>query len=140
MVLSKEEKALVESQWQKIAPQAETLGAEVLERALLAYPEIRPFFSKFDLTPNSEDLRSHGGKLLKSLGDSIKNYDKLKQSMKDLTELHTKKHPVDYKHYAPISVCIQVVLALHYPDDFNPKMQNAWNKLIAEVSDVLAGR
>lgn len=131
------EKVLLLYLWEKIEPQAEMLGAEVMGRLIKVYPGTRSYF-KLDLTPNSADMQTHGGKIFNALGEAIKN-NNLQHSMENLADLHMKTIEVESKNYMHMAFCIQVVLARNFPEDFTPKMHTAWTKFLDEVSDVLSG-
>ncbi|XP_063297610.1 hemoglobin subunit alpha-3-like [Pelobates fuscus] len=139
MTLTDAEKALVLSLWEKIAPKAETLGAEAMDRLLKLYPDTAAYFSKFDLTTNSPDMLAHGGKIMNALGDAIKNYDTMKDSMASLTDQHVNKIAVDPNYYKLMSHCIQIVLAVHFPTEFTTLMNCAWNDFLGAVSGILSG-
>ncbi|KAG8583985.1 hypothetical protein GDO81_008625 [Engystomops pustulosus] len=130
MGLSDSEKAAVASLWERIAPEANKLGAETLTRLFATHPETKSFFGRFDLTPNSQDLLTHGGKILNALGEASKNLS----SLNKLQDLHTNKLKVNADHMKLINVCILEVLASHFPGDFN---QAAWEKFLTEATGIL---
>uniref|UniRef100_A0A8C5N407 Globin domain-containing protein n=1 Tax=Leptobrachium leishanense TaxID=445787 RepID=A0A8C5N407_9ANUR len=137
-MLQDREKALVLGLWEKIAPQTETLGAEVLSRMIRVFPETRAYFGKLDMIPTSSDLQTQGGILLEALGDAIKNYVNLHELLTTLPELHMKTISVIHEHHMPVLLCIQIVLASHFPSDFNTKMNISWTKFLKEVADIIS--
>ncbi|CAJ0943547.1 unnamed protein product [Ranitomeya imitator] len=94
MGLSDSEKAAISSLWEKIAPEASKLGAESMSRLFQNHPDAKSFFSRFDLTPGSQDLLTHGGKIFNALGDATKNLD----SLSKYQDLHTNKLKVPGGH------------------------------------------
>ncbi|KAM8945389.1 hemoglobin heart muscle subunit alpha-type-like [Pelodytes ibericus] len=131
------EKTLIVNLWEKVAPEANPLGAEVLERLFGICPETKVYFSKFDLTPKSPDLLTHGGKFMNALGDGIKNLDNLKETMSSFTDLHLNKLHVTPDQFDAMSRVIQIVLGLYFPRDFTPKVNAVMNKYLDEVSSIL---
>ncbi|XP_044148188.1 hemoglobin heart muscle subunit alpha-type-like [Bufo gargarizans] len=130
MGLSDSEKAAITSLWEKIAPEANKLGAESLSRLFQNHPETKSFFSHLDLTPGSQDLLTHGGKIFNAIGEASKNLD----SLSKYQDLHTNKLKVNMDHMKLVNVCIQDVLSAHFSGDF---VQAAWEKFLKEVSGIL---
>ncbi|KAM3929996.1 hemoglobin heart muscle subunit alpha-type-like [Leptodactylus fuscus] len=130
MGLSDSEKAAVTSLWEKMAPEASKLGAESLNRLFQSHPETKSFFSRFDLTPGSQDLVNHGGKIFNALGEASKNLGNLSKYQ----DLHTNKLKISADHMKLFIGCVVEVLAAHYPGDF---VQAAWEKFLVEASGIL---
>ncbi|XP_072266576.1 hemoglobin heart muscle subunit alpha-type-like [Pyxicephalus adspersus] len=130
MGLSDSEKSAVASLWEKIAPQSNKLGAESMERLFQNNPETKSFFSRFDITPGSQDLQTHGGKIFGAIGEATQNLDSLKKHQ----DLHTNKLKLSPDHMKLLSVAIQEVLAVHFGGEFN---QAAWDKFLSEVGAIL---
>ncbi|XP_053550472.1 hemoglobin subunit alpha-5-like [Bombina bombina] len=140
MTFSAEEKAAIKGIWGKVAGQASELGAEALERLFKSYPQTKTYFSHFDLHPGSADLKSHGGKVVNAIGEAANNLDHIDQALSALSDLHAYKLRVDPGNFRLLSHNIQVVLALHFPADFTPIAQSAWDKLLSAVSSVLVSK
>ncbi|XP_075056875.1 hemoglobin heart muscle subunit alpha-type-like [Mixophyes fleayi] len=130
MVLSDSEKSAVLSLWEKIAPEANKLGAEAMERLFQKHPDTKSFFGRFDLTPGSQDILTHGGKIMNALGEAAKNLGNLNKYQ----DLHTNKLKVSIDHIKLLNGCIQEVLASHFPGEF---VQAAWEKFLNEAGAVL---
>ncbi|XP_075720745.1 hemoglobin heart muscle subunit alpha-type-like [Rhinoderma darwinii] len=130
MGLSASEKAAITSLWEKIAPQSKKLGAEAMVRLFQSHPDTKSFFGRYDLTPGSQDLLTHGGKIFNALGEASKNLD----SLSKYQDLHTNKLKVTAEHIKLLGVCIQEVLAEQFPGDF---VQPAWEKFLNETSIIL---
>ncbi|KAM9304724.1 hemoglobin subunit alpha-3-like [Gastrophryne carolinensis] len=140
MSLTASERASILSLWSKIAPQANQLGAEALERLFLSFPQTKVYFSHFDLSHGSADLLAHGGKVINALGDAANHLDNLAANLSALSDLHAYNLRVDPGNFELLSHTIQVVLAAHFPDEFTAEVQAAWDKFLAEVSDVLTSK
>ncbi|KAM9304723.1 hemoglobin subunit alpha-3-like [Gastrophryne carolinensis] len=140
MTLSASERAAVLSLWSKIAPQANELGGEALERLFLSFPQTKVYFSHFDLSHGSADVLAHGGKVLKALGDAANHLDNLAANLSTLSDLHAYNLRVDPGNFELLAHSIQVVLAVHFPADFTPEVQAAWDKFLSEVSEILTSK
>ncbi|XP_071978828.1 hemoglobin subunit alpha-3-like [Engystomops pustulosus] len=135
--LTATELALVKDIWAKVTPQANELGAEMLERWFLSFPESKGFFARFDLSHGSNDLLIEGGKILNAFGNAINYVDDpagLRDAIRDLRAYNLELIP---ENFPVLSHIIQVVLAFHFPDDFTIEAQAAVEKFLSEVSDFL---
>ncbi|XP_040295828.1 hemoglobin subunit alpha-3-like [Bufo bufo] len=140
MTLTAGEKAHIVNLWAKIAPQANDLGGEALERLFLSFPQTKTYFSHFDLSHGSADLKTHGGKVLNALGNAASHLDDLDGNLSSLSDLHAYNLRVDPGNFDLLSHTIQVVLASHFPSDFSAEAQAAWDKYISDVSKVLTSK
>ncbi|KAM4631759.1 hemoglobin subunit alpha-3-like [Discoglossus pictus] len=137
MSLATEEKAAVVSLWGKMAPNAAALGAEALDRLFASSPETKSYFSHFDLSEGSADLQAYGEKLVNALGKAAQNLDSLDETLATLSEVHADKLKVDPEVFELLSHSIQIVLAIHFPQDFTAPTQAAWDKFLSAVSIIL---
>ncbi|KAJ1097347.1 hypothetical protein NDU88_002467 [Pleurodeles waltl] len=140
MTLTDAEKAAVLSLWGKASGDLEALGAEALDRLFRSFPQSKTYFSHFDTSPGSADLRNHGAKVLGALGEAAKSMDNLDQALSKLSDLHAYNLRVDPGNFKVLSHCIQIVLAAHFPAEFAPEVQAAWDKFLAAVSAVLTSK
>ncbi|CAI9621412.1 unnamed protein product, partial [Staurois parvus] len=99
-------------------------------RLFQTHPETKSFFSRFDLSPGSQDLLTHGGKIFGALGEAIKSLDNLKKHQ----DLHTNKLKLSPDHMKLLNGVIVEVLAAHFGGEVN---QAAWSKFLVEVGNVL---
>ncbi|CAJ0940674.1 unnamed protein product [Ranitomeya imitator] len=140
MTFSEAEKAAISSLAAKISPHADDFGAEALDRMFLSYPQTKTYFSHFDLSAGSKDLRSHGGKIVKAIGNAAQHVDDLDHALSSLSDLHAQKLRVDPGNFRLLSHSIQVALAAHFPGEFNAVAQAAWDKFLSAVSSVLVSK
>ncbi|KAG8584034.1 hypothetical protein GDO81_008649 [Engystomops pustulosus] len=140
MCLSASKIALIQALWAKIAPQANQLGAEALERLFLSFPQTKTYFAHFDLSHGSADLLAHGCKIFYALGNAASHVNDLAGTLSTLSDLHAYNLRMDPGNFPLLSHTIQVVLASHFPDDFTAEAQAAWDKFISEVSAVLTSK
>ncbi|XP_056419428.1 hemoglobin heart muscle subunit alpha-type-like [Hyla sarda] len=130
MGLSDSDKAAITSLWDKISPEAGTLGAESMSRLFQNNPDTKSFFGSFDPTPGSQDLLTHGAKIFNALGEASKNLD----SLNKYQDLHSNKLKLNADHIMLLNASILEVLAAHYPGDF---VQAAWENFLSEASKIL---
>ncbi|KAG9477142.1 hypothetical protein GDO78_002507 [Eleutherodactylus coqui] len=140
MPLSTSERAHVQSIWGKIAPQVNELGGEALERMFLSFPQTKTYFPHLDLSHGSADLKNHGGKVLKALGNAASHLDDLHGNLSSLSDLHAYNLRVDPGNFRLLSHIIQVVLACHFPNDFTAEVHAAVDKFICEVAAILTSK
>ncbi|KAM4023789.1 hemoglobin subunit alpha-3-like [Anomaloglossus baeobatrachus] len=140
MTLTASEGAFILNLWPKIAPKVNDLGAEALERLFLSFPQTKTYFSHFDLSHGSADLKAHGGKVLNALGNAASRLDDLDAALSTLSDLHAYNLRVDPGNFDLLSHTIQVVLAIYFPSDFSAEAQAAWDKFLSEVSAVLTSK
>ncbi|XP_073399293.1 hemoglobin subunit alpha-5-like [Dendrobates tinctorius] len=140
MTFSEAEKAAISSLAAKISANAEDFGADALYRMFLSFPQTKTYFSHFDLSQGSKDLRSHGGKIVKAIGNAAQHVDDLDHALSSLSDLHAQKLKVDPANFKKLSQAIQVGLSAHFPGEFTPVAQGAWDKFLASVSSVLVSK
>ncbi|XP_021553653.1 hemoglobin subunit zeta-like [Neomonachus schauinslandi] len=100
MSLTKAERTIILSMWDKISTQADAIGTEALERLFASYPQTKTYFPHFDLRPGSVHLRVHGAKVVAALGDAVKSIDNVAGALTKLSELHAyilRVDPVNFK-------------------------------------------
>ncbi|XP_021068900.1 hemoglobin subunit zeta [Mus pahari] len=137
MSLMKNERAIIMSMWEKMAPQAEPIGIETLERLFCSYPQTKTYFPHFDLHHGSQQLRAHGFKILTAIGDAVKNIDNLSSALTKLSELHAYILRVDPVNFKLLSHCLLVTMAARFPADFTAEVHEAWDKFMSILSSVL---
>ncbi|KAM5156671.1 hemoglobin subunit alpha-3-like [Mantella aurantiaca] len=140
MTLTASEKAAVLSLLPQIVAQANDLGGEALDRLFLSFPQTKTYFTNYDLTPGSADIKNHGGKIVNALASAANHLDDLAGNLSALSDLHAYNLRVDPGNYPLLSHTFQVVLAVHFPNDFNASVQAAWDKFISEVAAVLTSK
>ncbi|XP_068102919.1 hemoglobin subunit alpha-5-like isoform X2 [Hyperolius riggenbachi] len=140
MTFTAAEKAAINALWGKIAGHEAEIGGEALERLFLSFPQAKTYFSHFDLHHGSKDVLNHGGKVVKAIGSAAQHLDDLDHALSSLSELHAHKLRVDPGNFKLLSHTIQVTLAAHFPKEFTPAAEAAWDKFLAAVSSVLVSK
>ncbi|XP_069919895.1 hemoglobin subunit zeta isoform X2 [Oryctolagus cuniculus] len=129
MSLTKSERTIIMSLWDKVSSQSEAIGTEALERLFLSFPQTKISFPHFDLRPGSAQLRAHGAEVAAALDDAVKNMDNLDSALSSLSDLLAYKLRID-----PVN--FRVTLARNLPRDFTAEAQAAWDKFLGRMSDV----
>ncbi|XP_006637257.1 hemoglobin subunit zeta-like [Lepisosteus oculatus] len=137
-MLSQEEKDLLVSIWESIAPDAEEIGAEALLRMFTCFPKTKTYFAHLDISPGSAHLRTHGKKIIMAVGDGVKNISTLATTLAPLSLLHAYQLMIHPSNFKLLSHCILVTLSCRRPQEFTPVAHGAWDKLLSAVSAVLA--
>ncbi|XP_015347045.1 hemoglobin subunit zeta-like [Marmota monax] len=137
MSLTKSERAIIMSIWDKISMQSEIIGTETLERLFSSFPQTKTYFPHFDLHPGSPQLRTHGSKVVAAIGDAVKNIDNIASALTKLSELHAYILRVDPVNFKLLSHCLLVTLAAHFPAEFTAETHAAWDKYLSILSSVL---
>nr|XP_005323729.1 hemoglobin subunit zeta [Ictidomys tridecemlineatus] len=137
MSLTKSERAIIMSIWDKISMQSEIIGTETLERLFSSFPQAKTYFPHFDLHPGSSQLRTHGSKVVGAIGDAVKNIDHIDSALTKLSELHAYILRVDPVNFKLLSHCLLVTLAAHFPAEFTAETHAAWDKFLSILSSVL---
>ncbi|KAI1233862.1 hypothetical protein IHE44_0004311 [Lamprotornis superbus] len=134
MVLTAEDKKLIQQTWGKLGGAEEEIGAEALWRMFHSYPPTKTYFPHFDLSQGSDQIRGHGKKVVAALGNAIKNLDNLSQALSELSNLHAYNLRVD----PFLSQCLQVTLATRLGKEYSPEVHSAVDKFMSAVAAVLA--
>ncbi|KPP59843.1 hemoglobin subunit zeta-like [Scleropages formosus] len=137
-MLSKFEKELLVTIWEKVAEDAEEIGAESLLRMFSCFPKTKTYFAHLDISPQSEHLRSHGKKIIMAIVEGSKNISALTTTMAPLSALHAyqlKIHPTNFKL---LCHCILVTLACRMADEFTPVAHAALDKFLSALAAVLS--
>ncbi|NWX46308.1 HBAD protein, partial [Steatornis caripensis] len=139
-MLTADDKKLIQQIWDKVTGHQEEFGAEALQRMFTTYPQTKTYFPHFDLHPGSDQIRSHGKKVVVALGNAVKSIDNLSQALSELSNLHAYNLRVDPPSFALqlLSLCFQVVLAVHLGNDYTPEVHAAFDKFLSAVAAVLA--
>uniref|UniRef100_A0A8D0ET61 Globin domain-containing protein n=1 Tax=Strix occidentalis caurina TaxID=311401 RepID=A0A8D0ET61_STROC len=137
-MLTADDKKMIQQTWDKVSGHAEAVGEEALWRLFITYPQTKTYFPHFDLTRGSEQVRSHGKKVVNALTNAIKNMDNLSQALSELSNLHAYNLRVDPVNFKLLSQCFQVVLAVNLGKDYTPEVHAAFDKFLSAVAAVLA--
>uniref|UniRef100_A0A674NLI4 NPR3-like, GATOR1 complex subunit n=1 Tax=Takifugu rubripes TaxID=31033 RepID=A0A674NLI4_TAKRU len=96
MSLSADDKKVVKAFWGKVSTKADAIGADALGRLLLVYPQTKTYFSHWkELTPNSNDVKIHGARIMTGVTEAIGKMDNLTVGLLNLSELHAFTLRVD---------------------------------------------
>ncbi|NXS59663.1 HBA2 protein, partial [Brachypteracias leptosomus] len=139
-MLTAEDKKLIHQTWDKAVAKQEDIGGEALFRMFTSHPQTKTYFPHFDVSHGSEQVRSHGKKVVSALGNAVKNLDNLSQALSELSNLHAYNLRVDPPCFALqlLSQSLQVVLAVNLGKEYTPEVHAAFDKFLSAVAAVLA--
>ncbi|KAG5854402.1 hemoglobin subunit alpha-D [Anguilla anguilla] len=137
-MLSKYEKELLVTIWEKMSLKAEDIGSDALFRMFTVFPKTKTYFAHIDISPRSPHLLSHGKKIILAIARGARNIDSLTTTLAPLSALHAyhlRIHPTNFKL---LSHCLLVTLATEMSDEFTPAAHAATDKFLSAFSAVLA--
>ncbi|KAG9334803.1 hypothetical protein AGOR_G00090530 [Albula goreensis] len=137
-MLSKHEKELLVTIWDRMSVRAEDIGSEALTRMFTCYPKTKTYFAHLDISPRSAHLLSHGKRIVLAIAEGARNINTLATTLAPLSTLHAYQlriHPTNFKL---LSHCLLVTLASHMSDDFTPIAHAALDKFLSAFAAVLA--
>ncbi|NXW64425.1 HBAD protein, partial [Eurystomus gularis] len=139
-MLTAEDKKLIHQIWDKTGPKHDEMGGEALFRMFTAQPQTKTYFPHFDVSWGSDQVRTHGRKVVSALSSAVKNVDNLSQALSELSNLHAYNLRVDPPYFALqlLSQSFQVVLAVNLGKDYTPEVHAAFDKFLSAVAAVLA--
>ncbi|KAG8145897.1 hypothetical protein E2320_012345 [Naja naja] len=133
MVLTAEDRRLLQASVAKLGCRLEDIGADALNRLFIVFPQSKTYFSHFNLSPGSKDIIHQGEKVGKALDSALKHLDDIRGTLSQLSDLHAYNLRVD-----PLLIkCFHVSLATHLRTEYSASACLAWDKLLEHVSDML---
>ncbi|XP_061455248.1 hemoglobin subunit alpha-D-like [Rhineura floridana] len=138
MVLTAEDRKLIQASWGKLSSEMDDLGGEALTRLFQAHPQTKTYFPHFDLSPGSNDIHRHGQKVFKALDGAVKHLDNIRGPLAELSDLHAYNLRVDPINFKLLGKCFHVTLASSLRADYTCQTYLAFDKLFYEVADVLS--
>uniref|UniRef100_U3F869 Alpha globin n=1 Tax=Micrurus fulvius TaxID=8637 RepID=U3F869_MICFL len=137
MVLTAEDRRLLQASTAKLGCRLEDIGADGLNRLLVVFPQSKTYFSHLNLNPGSKDIIHQGEKVGKALDSALKHLDDIRGTLSQLSDLHAYNLRVDPVNFKLLSKCLQVSLATHLRAEYSASISLAWDKFFELVSDVL---
>uniref|UniRef100_A0A6B2F0U8 Globin domain-containing protein n=1 Tax=Bothriechis nigroviridis TaxID=88079 RepID=A0A6B2F0U8_BOTNI len=138
MVLTAEDRRLLQASVGKLGCRLEDIGADALNRLLIVYPKTKTYFSHYNLSPGSKDIIHQGEKVGKALDNALKHLDDLRGTLSQLSDLHAYNLRVDPVNFELLSKCFIVSLATHLTKEYNACCCLAWVKFFEQVGDMLS--
>nr|XP_012598754.2 hemoglobin subunit alpha [Microcebus murinus] len=105
-----------------------------------SFPTTKTYFSHFDLSHGSTQIKGHGKKVADALGNAVNHLDDIPTALSALSDLHAHKLRVDPVNFKFLSHCLLVTLASHHPAEFTPAVHASLDKFFATVSTVLTSK
>ncbi|XP_029015695.1 hemoglobin subunit alpha-2-like [Betta splendens] len=137
--LSAKDKDTVRAFWAKVPGKEELIGADVLSRMLVVYPQTKTYFSHWkDLSPSSAQVKKHGKTIMAGVGEAVAKMDDLTAGLLNLSQLHAFTLRVDPANFKIISHNLLVVFAITFPKEFTAEVHVSMDKFLARVSYALS--
>ncbi|KAM4698282.1 hemoglobin subunit alpha-like [Rhinophrynus dorsalis] len=140
MALSAEDKKHIKAIWPSVAAHAEQYGGDALHRMFCCHPQTKTYFPKFDFHKDSANLRSHGKKVVDALTEASNHLDNISGCLSKLSDLHAFDLRVDPGNFPLLCHHILIVIALHFPKQFDCATHQALDKFLVCVSSVLTSK
>uniref|UniRef100_A0A8C6XGX6 Signal sequence receptor subunit 1 n=1 Tax=Naja naja TaxID=35670 RepID=A0A8C6XGX6_NAJNA len=137
MVLTDEDKARVRASWVPVGKNAELYGSETLTRMFAAHPTTKTYFPHFDLSPGSNDLKTHGKKVIDAITEAVNNLDDVAGALSKLSDLHAQKLRVDPVNFKLLAHCLLVTIAAHNGGPLKPEVILSLDKALDTISKYL---
>ncbi|KAM6951313.1 hemoglobin subunit alpha-D-like [Aplochiton taeniatus] len=137
-MLSKYEKELIASIWERLTPVAKDIGSEALSRMFATFPGTKTYFSHLDISLRSPHLLAHGKKIVLALVEGSKDISSLTTTLAPLQTLHAYQLRIDPTNFKLFSHCMLVTLACNMGDRFTPVAHAAMDKYLSAFAAVLA--
>ncbi|XP_029015032.1 hemoglobin subunit alpha-2-like [Betta splendens] len=137
--LSAKDKDTVKTFWSTVSGKAEDMGADVLSRMLVVYPQTKTYFSHWkDLSPSSAQVKKHGKTIMAGVGEAVAKMDDLTAGLLNLSQLHAFTLKVDPANFKIISHNLLVVFAITFPKEFTAEVHVSMDKFLARVAYALS--
>lgn len=130
-MLSKREIEIVQADWAKVFPIAQTAANLFYDRLFAIAPSVRPLFK--------EDLTEQKIKLMKMIGAAVNGLSNLGELV-PVVEALGKRHVgygVKPEHYAPVGAALLWTLKKGLGDAFTDENEAAWTKVYGLLTSVM---
>ncbi|XP_034046301.1 hemoglobin subunit beta-2-like [Thalassophryne amazonica] len=124
-------------------PDIEAVGSAALSRCLVVYPWTQRYFGKFGNLYNAAAIitnpkvADHGKTVIRGLIKGVQDLDKIKETYKELSILHSEKLNVEPVNFWLLSDCVTIVLAGQMGSAFTPEVHAALQKFLAVAVSAL---
>ncbi|CAL1588073.1 unnamed protein product [Knipowitschia caucasica] len=137
--LSPKDKATVKAFWNQVQGYTDDIGRDALSRLIAVYPQTKTYFAHWkDVSPNSANVAKHGVTIMAAVSDAVTKIDDLKAGLLQLSELHAFTLRVDPANFKLLAHCINVVLAIKFPENFTAEVHMAFDKFLAALALALS--
>ncbi len=118
--MTPEQIALVQTSFERVAPNAEAVAALFYDRLFVLDPEARSLFKG--------DMRVQGGKLMAMLAVVVRGLTRLEQIVPAIEALGRRHaaYGVQERHYATVGSALLWTLEQGLGEGFTPEVKQAW--------------
>ncbi len=129
--MTEEQIALVQANWAKVAPSADSVAALFYGRLFEIAPEVKPLF-KGDMTEQGRKLTQ----MLSVAVNGLNNLDKLVPAVQDMGVRHID-YGVKDEHYDSVGAALLWTLGQGLGEDFTPEAEEAWTITYTTLATVM---
>ncbi|XP_053551040.1 hemoglobin subunit alpha-1 [Bombina bombina] len=140
MALNSDDKKRIKAIWTAMAGHGDVYGGEALYRMFLHSPQTKTYFPNFDFSKNSAQIKAHGKKVVDALTEAVNHLDNIEGCLSKLSDLHAFNLRVDPGNFGLLRHNILVVMANHFPKQFDPCTHQSVDKFITAVSTALTSK
>ncbi|MEE6498446.1 hypothetical protein FKM82_003101 [Ascaphus truei] len=140
MALNADDKKCIKAIWPGVAAHSDKFGGEALYRMFLSNPQTKTYFPNFDFSKDSPNIRAHGKKVMDALNEAASHIDNISGTLSKLSDLHAFDLRVDPGNFPLLCQNILVVIAIHFPKQFDAPTHTALDKFLCAVSGVLTSK
>jgi hemoglobin-like flavoprotein len=122
---------LVQSSFQKVAPNADAVAHIFYDRLFTIAPEVRPMFP--------DDMTEQRAKLMRMLGTAVTNLHRVEAIVpvvQDLGRRHVA-YGVNDAHYDTVAAALIWTLEQGLGEDFTPDLKDAWVTAYTTLAGVM---
>jgi hemoglobin-like flavoprotein len=122
---------LVQSSFQKVAPNADAVAQIFYDRLFAIAPEVRPMFP--------DDMTDQRSKLMRMLGTAVTNLHRVEAIVpvvQDLGRRHVA-YGVNDAHYDTVAAALIWTLEQGLGEDFTPDLKDAWVTAYTTLAGVM---
>ncbi|KAE8579904.1 hypothetical protein XENTR_v10024228 [Xenopus tropicalis] len=140
MHLTADDKKHIKAIWPSVAAHGDKYGGEALHRMFMCAPKTKTYFPDFDFSEHSKHILAHGKKVSDALNEACNHLDNIAGCLSKLSDLHAYDLRVDPGNFPLLAHQILVVVAIHFPKQFDPATHKALDKFLVSVSNVLTSK
>jgi len=129
--MTEDQKALVRSSFERIAPNAQPVAALFYDRLFTIDPSLKSLFKG--------DMNEQGRKLMSMIGVAVANLDNLNAIVPAIQQLGARHagYGVPTESYATVGAALLWTLEQGLGPDYTPEMAQAWTDCYTTVATVM---
>jgi hemoglobin-like flavoprotein len=133
VVMTNEDKLLVQQSWRKVLPLSETAATLFYRKLFALDPNLRKLFTG--------DMNQQGAKLLQMITAAVRGLDRLDVLLPVVRDLGMRHgtYGVRDEHYGTVATALLWTLEQALREEFTPEIKSAWIKAYGVLSQTMRG-